>query len=789
MKRRKIIIFCVILSQIVMFSGCESRRKETTENFSVKAGDKWQKKPAIYNFAERINFASFDQGGLFIDFGTTDYFKYTLGGWNTGWGKNGKDGNITYTEVTGNLSQIKFSRPGGDVVLNLRFLPQKADSVVVYVNNHPLEKIRFQKNGWQTRSLKISKEMFAAGENKLFFRWFRNGWIYPEEIAAFVDYAHLQETKNLEKVLLTQESVAPDNSTLVFHPDFSLSYYLEIPKSELAPELGFYFQNEKIVSTARCRKTDMMGNLKIELSADNSENVQLLDEPIYCGESAARSIDLSNAAGKIVLLKISFNAVGGKPPHQLTNWWGGKASGFGLKIKDAAIYVSEKKLARLPKTEKPIAKNVIVILADTLRADHLGAYGNQKMKTPVFDKIAEEGVLFKRFSAVEDWTKPTVATVLTGVYPATHKAQTERVILSENLKLISEEMSERGFETAAFIANSYISEGFGFKRGWDYYENFITENKPSEADSVFGSAAKWIEENKDKRFFIYIHTIDPHSPYSPPDLFLKMYDEEPYDGPIKPEITHIQVENIKQRKLSVDERDIERLVALYDGEISFHDVYLGLFMQRLDDLGLLRDTMVIVTADHGEEFSEHGNFGHGHSLFPELTHIPFVVYWQGVAPKGKRIERNCDQTVIFPTILDAVGFGAPDYLEGISVLPEILGASSFDKNEGWPVAGFSVHEDYKMAVRSGDLQLEIDRGRFKFFYNLCDLGTDPLCQQNLAKSHLIESQYLEMLLAQFVGAGDKKNWKSREFSEKPKISIELKEVRWDDELLRQLGED
>ena len=124
--------------------------------------------------------------------------------------------------------------------------------------------------------------------------------------------------------------------------------------------------------------------------------------------------------------------------------------------------------------------------------------------------------LFERFSAVEDWTKPSCATILTGLFPDTHEAQTDAGKLPSNVRMVSEELKTKGVTTGAFIANGYVSGKFGFKRGWDKYVNYIRENKKTDAQYVFGDAISWIKSVKEKPFYAYIHTIDPHVPYAPP---------------------------------------------------------------------------------------------------------------------------------------------------------------------------------------------------------------------------------------------------------------------------------
>jgi arylsulfatase A-like enzyme len=230
-----------------------------------------------------------------------------------------------------------------------------------------------------------------------------------------------------------------------------------------------------------------------------------------------------------------------------------------------------------------------------------------------------------------------------------------------------------------------------------------------------------------------------------------MYDDKPYDGPIEARQTHLQVEKIKKGEMQVTDRDKERLHALYEGEITFHDGHLGSFLKKLDELGLLESTLVIVVSDHGEEFWDHGSVGHGHSIFQELVHVPFLLMWKGVIPAGARVADNHDHTSIAPTVFEALGVPAPDYFEAVSVLGRALG-----RQEAGPHAGFSTHQGDRMAVWSGKTKLQLNgavRGA------LFDLEEDPRCEQDRDDQRPIAVRYMRTLLGAHLGAPDKRRWR------------------------------
>ena len=281
------------------------------------------------------------------------------------------------------------------------------------------------------------------------------------------------------------------------------------------------------------------------------------------------------------------------------------------------------------------AKSTIVLLIDTLRSDELRAYDKRsRVETPALDAVAKEGVVFTSAQAPENWTKPSVASVLTGLFPATHGTKQSESRLPDGVLMISEGMKQHGVATAAFLANGYVSDKFGFKQGWDHYTNYIRENKSTKAENVFTEAGDWIEKHKDQRFFAYVHTIDPHVPYDPPQKWLDKYDPEPYSGQVSPRKTADQLEKAKRKPPAVvfNERDRRHLRALYDAEVSYHDEELSKFIDRLKKLGVFDDVLFVVTADHGEEFNDHGSWGHGHSVYQELLHVPLMFRRPGALP-------------------------------------------------------------------------------------------------------------------------------------------------------------
>jgi arylsulfatase A-like enzyme len=244
-------------------------------------------------------------------------------------------------------------------------------------------------------------------------------------------------------------------------------------------------------------------------------------------------------------------------------------------------------------------------------------------------------------------------------------------------------------------------------------------------------------------------------PYDPPAEYLQRYDAQPYTGVVQPRLTADQLERAKRRPpaIAFDERDRQRLEALYDGEVSYHDAQLGIFVERMKRLGLWDDTVFVVTSDHGEEFFEHQSFGHGHSLFEELLHVPLLFRHPGSVPANGRITSAVSTIDIGPTIIEAAGVDAARTrtFEGQSLLSTMRGL-----DRPGPDVAFSDFLDDRRTVTAGSRWKLILRGINAEFF---DLQNDPTEQREMnMQAHPIASRYCRILLGQFLGATNRARW-------------------------------
>jgi arylsulfatase A-like enzyme len=297
---------------------------------------------------------------------------------------------------------------------------------------------------------------------------------------------------------------------------------------------------------------------------------------------------------------------------------------------------------------------VIVYLVDTLRADHTGPYGYTRDTTPALDAFAKDGVVFDQAIAAASWTKPSVASLFTSLPPGRHRAVQLRDHLDDGVLTLAEMLQARGYATGAAIANSviYLPDA-NFHQGFDYFEGLHgDEDRPSkivEAAPVVDRALAWIDARRGLPTFLYVHTMDPHVPYTAPAPFDRKYEPFPAEG-------HPGQDPRTDYK---EPADRERLVAQYDGEIAYGDRELGRFLSELRARGRYDDALVVFLADHGEEFLDHGQWLHGRSVFDELVRVPLIVKWPRQRGAGTRVLEQVQVVDVLPSILESLGLPLP----------------------------------------------------------------------------------------------------------------------------------
>ena len=335
---------------------------------------------------------------------------------------------------------------------------------------------------------------------------------------------------------------------------------------------------------------------------------------------------------------------------------------------------------------------VILYVLDALRADHLSCYGYERKTSPNIDQLAAEGVLFRNCYTPATWTRPAAASILSGAYPSVHGTQTRVNGFSSSIPRLPEFLQDTAFDTAAFSAMANISIAGGFGQGFGHFvelfrdESLRSRRRASTAleeglghldghtrivvprsEDINMYLFRWLRRTQGGNRFAFIWSIDTHVPYDPPPGFDK-FVEQNYDG---------DVDGSRQSIRKASEQDAERLIELYDSEISYNDHQIGQMLTELRSLGLYDHSLLIVTADHGEAFCEHGLFSHGNVPYEELIHVPLIVKFPGNELAGREIGALVELIDLCPTILDAVGMGEfakqIGSIQGKSLLPLLRG--------------------------------------------------------------------------------------------------------------------
>ena len=294
--------------------------------------------------------------------------------------------------------------------------------------------------------------------------------------------------------------------------------------------------------------------------------------------------------------------------------------------------------ALVSRSHRPDRPNVVLISIDCLRADHIGAYGYERNTTPRIDELAKDGVVFETLVSTAPWTFPSHMSMLTGLPPSIHGA-TRWSKLHDSVPYLSELLAQAGYRTDGTVSVDYISQDFGFERGFhSYYFSF----DPG-ATRVVDHAIDLLRKGSGQNQFLFVHTLDVHWPYWPPEEFRTRF------GPRPLEVTEL-LQKVLVDDPPANQQEIDHVINLYDGELAYVDQELGRLFDEMKSLGTYDSSLIVLTADHGEAFYEHGFWKHTQTLYDEMIHIPLIVKWPKGAPTG-RVEAMVSQTDVFPTIL------------------------------------------------------------------------------------------------------------------------------------------
>ena len=386
--------------------------------------------------------------------------------------------------------------------------------------------------------------------------------------------------------------------------------------------------------------------------------------------------------------------------------------------------------------QKP--KNIILVLVDALRADHLGIYGYNKNTTPNIDSLAQNSLFCTNAFSQSTYTPTSMASLFTGTYPFVHKVfvppnvDKKYSVLPKSLCIISEALHDFGFYTTAILSNGWISPNSNYDQGFD--EFLLVKRKDR---IIIDNAIEFIKEKKDENFFLYIHLLDLH------DYFWlnkknenKKFLKSTYNLSKKMNELHSTKQSDiykylinPEKEVNISNNDLEYLIDRYDSRLYYTDQLIGELIKALQDEQIFKKSMIVITADHGEKFFEHGELVHGgNTVYNEVVHVPLIIHNKLLFPRQKKVERLVESIDIFPTIIDIfdmneIVIGDFNQLQGDSILGDVENKAVFIVNPKRSKMKI-LHNNWSLIFSNDVNKIEL--------YNIYE---DPLEKKDVSNQH------------------------------------------------------
>jgi arylsulfatase A-like enzyme len=379
-------------------------------------------------------------------------------------------------------------------------------------------------------------------------------------------------------------------------------------------------------------------------------------------------------------------------------------------------------------------KRVILIAVDTLRVDHVSAFGYHRKTTPHLEEmLRKDGIGFSAAHSPSSWTLPSSVSLMTSLPASLHEVEDRSQTLHPEIPTLAGAFSKHGWLSAAFVTHIYVSSLFGFDSGFDEFHEVsidwqFREGKQLRAGELNELVLPWLTAAKDKRFFLYLHYFDPHWDYDPPPPFDTKFTSPAYSGPASGSWKYI-VKFVPTTEL-MSEADLAHVKALYDGEIAYTDHHLNKLFEHLKSLGMWDDSLIVLLSDHGEEFQDHGSMHHIRTLYEEVLRVPLIFKLPGGRPLfwRQRVGTRVSTVDVAPTVLDLAGIPIPKTFQGKSLRP-LMKIPTKDREI---FARTMRHKSDAMTLIQDDKKLIMPFGRKKADDELYDLRIDPVEQSSIA---------------------------------------------------------
>jgi len=483
---------------------------------------------------------------------------------------------------------------------------------------------------------------------------------------------------NAKNVLRRKLQFGDRIRTILFRPSFvigdnvEIDYIRFIPKSEKYSSRPFGNANETLAREMRqVLYTNTPNTLSYEVTIPEQSPILKFGMGIL-NSSAAVDFSISIAIGEeetTLFTDLIDSADQWRDSRIDLSRWAGKPATLRFHTnseKPSIAFWSNPTLFGKPKRKF----NVIILLEDTLRADHLSLYGHSRNTSPVKDALAKEGVTFDYAIAQATKTRPSAASYMTSLLPSATGVAHFNQRLDDRYLTLAETMRSQGYATACFSQNGNVGPQAGLQQGCSFHLD--AESLSERAPSVYGERVlEWIEEHRGQNFFLYTHVSDPHGPYDPPAPYDLWYREA---APGKQSVNYNRLHDPEWSKNPT----VEGRRRLYDGEILYNDSALRPFLTALRENGILEDTLLIFMSDHGEHLGEHDHWEHRPPGFKQAIHVPLFMVFPGRFPSGRRIATPVQLLDLMPTILELAEVDrGPLLLQGDSLRSLIDGEQAF----------------------------------------------------------------------------------------------------------------
>jgi arylsulfatase A-like enzyme len=599
--------------------------------------------------------------------------------------------------------------------LGLSLKLPRAGKLHVRLNGTDLKPVELPAS-FQTVTLPVPGGALVAGENRVQLTFGGGRALGGEKVYAALEWLHLGE-----RALSTPGPLGPARARrLVLPRDGGLAYYVH-------PYRG---------ARLRARFNAAGCELRVRMTAHGATPVELTRG----GQGSVEAlVELGAIAERVARLELTARGTSCKE----------------LELLEAAIEMPGPAPTR---RRGKAPKHILFWMMDNARADRYKLYNpSTRVETPVLTELGRSGTVFSRAYVQGNESRVSHASIWTGAYPKQARFLEPKAKLDLAWVTFPEAIQKAGYHSAAWIANGFVAKRWGFAEGWNLFKNYIHDKadvpqpSPLSAEGLAGYAIRYLEKPPAERLLLYLGTIDSHVSWRGRQPWLKRYHPAAYTGTVfKKDVPGLVWVKIATRERAVTPEEQKRILAIYDSTVSYNDHALGQLLAVLKTKKLRDETMVVVTADHGEELWDHGRAGHGSTIRQELVAVPLLIHYPPLFGKGVVVKQGVDTLSIMPTLLDAIGAPIPDTVQGESLLPLAQGIGA-----GYPRPAIASQYELAHAVRLERWKLRVSGvGRTELY----DLESKQGEHQELSAGRPLEVRWLTDALSTWLVYQDR--WRS-----------------------------